>query len=287
MDLQNRNIEDATISVLISVYKSEKAPFLDEAIHSIWTEQTMKPSQIVLVEDGLLTDELYAVIAKWKDQLGDVLTIIKNDENIGLTKSLNKGIKHVTSKYIARMDSDDRSVSDRFELQVEYLQRNGDVDIVGGFLQEFDSENPCLNVRRYPTTPDEAKRNIYKVSPLAHPSVMMRTKLFTEDSLSYNEKYRTSQDIALWFDAVCTGHKIGNIDKVLICFRRDGDVYKRRSKAKAWNEFKIYCDGINRMYGIISLKYIYPISRLIFRLMPIYVVRWGYNSKLRTKIAER
>lgn len=274
-----------TISVLMSVYKSEKAAFLDRSLQSVWDDQTLKPNQIVLILDGELTEPLYATIDVWKEKLGDVLTILKNEQNLGLTKSLNKGIKVVTSDLIARMDSDDISTPERFRLQHDYLMEHPDVDIVGGFLQEFDETNDCLNVRRYPQSLVASRRYIKKASPLAHPTVMMRKKMFDE-GLAYDERFRTSQDVALWYDAILKGYNISNVPEVTIKFRRDGDVFKRRGKKKAFNEFKIYMNGIYRMHGIFCWYYVYPISRLAFRLMPTCIVKYIYGSKARQKVLQ-
>ena len=272
-----------TISVLMSVYKNEQAAYLDRALQSVWDDQTLKPNQIVLIEDGPLGEELVAVLDAWKEKLGDVLLLLKNDVNLGLTKSLNKGIARVTSDLIARMDSDDISSPDRFRLQHDYFVAHPDVHIIGGSLQEFDDKNECLNVRHYPLSPNAARIYIQKASPLAHPTVMMRRKIFDE-GLSYNEKYRTSQDIALWFDALLAGYMISNVPQVTIYFRRDGDVFKRRGREKAWNEFKIYMVGIYKLFGPVTLKYVFPISRLIFRLMPSSVIKYVYGSKARKKL---
>lgn len=275
-----------TISVLMSVYKSEKAEYLDEALASVWTAQTVKPSQIVLVEDGRLTDGLYEVLDKWKRELGDTLLILKNERNLGLTKSLNKGLSHVTSDLVARMDSDDVSLPQRFEMQERYLEQHPDVAVVGGAMQEFNSTDPCVNVRHYPQTHAEVMRSICKASPLAHPTVMMRMSMFREGGLRYDERFRTSQDIALWYDAVCAGYKIGNLDEVTFRFRLADDMFKRRSRAKAWNEFRIYMNGVRRVYGLLTPKYVYPISRLMFRLMPVKMVKMIYGSGLRKKVVE-
>ena len=275
-----------TISVLMSVYKSEKAEYLDEALASVWTAQTVKPAQIIIVEDGRLTDGLYEVLGKWKRELGDTLLILKNERNLGLTKSLNKGLSHVTSDLVARMDSDDVSLPQRFEMQERYLEQHPDVAVVGGAMQEFNSTDPCVNVRHYPQTHAEVMRSICKASPLAHPTVMMRMSMFREGGLRYDERFRTSQDIALWYDAVCAGYKIGNLDEVTFRFRLADDMFKRRSRAKAWNEFRIYMNGVRRVYGLLTPKYVYPISRLMFRLMPVKMVKMIYGSGLRKKVVE-
>lgn len=271
------------ISVLMSVYKSEKPAYLDRSLQSVWDDQTLRPDEIVLVKDGPLNEELSQVVDKWHSKLGDNLVILSNETNLGLTKSLNRGLEVAQGEYIARMDSDDISTPDRFRLQVDYLDSHPDIAVVGGSLQEFDNENECLNVRHYPQTNEDVKKYIYKASPLAHPTVMMRKSIFT-NGLSYDERFRTSQDIALWFDVLVSGYKIGNIDDVTIKFRRDGDVFKRRSREKAKNELKIYLNGIHRLYGPITWRYIYPLARFCFRMMPVKIVKAIYGSKLRKAV---
>ena len=204
---------------------------------------------------------------------------------LSVTKALNEGLKYVTGDLIARMDSDDMSAPKRFEMQVAFLEEHPEIDILGGSLQEFDETNECLNIRHYPLTHEAVCKYIVKACPLAHPSVMMRKRIFDE-GLRYDERYRMSQDIKLWFDAILAGYRIGNIPDVLLYFRRDGDVFKRRSRAKAWNEFKIYMNGIYRMKGVFSLSYVYPIARYCFRNLPPSVVKWFYGSKMRKRVME-
>ena len=275
-----------TISVLMSVYQSERGAFLDRSLQSVWDDQTRKPEQIVLVEDGPLTKELYAVIGKWKERVGEVLTLCVNKENLGLTKSLNKGLEAATGDLIARSDSDDISAPHRFEIQERFFLEHPDVDIIGGSMQEFDDENECLNVRHYPLTHEEACRYIVKACPLAHPSVMMRRRIF-EGGLRYDERYRMSQDIKLWFDAILAGYRLSNVPDICLYFRQQGDVFRRRSRVKAWNEFNIYMNGIYRMHGLFTLAYRYPIARYVFRNLPPSLVKRIYGSGMRKKVLEK
>lgn len=275
-----------SLSVLMSVYKSEKADYLNRALRSVWTDQTLKPDEILLVEDGPLGDELAHVILDWKSLLRERLVLLRNDRNQGLTKSLNKGLSVIKSDFIARMDSDDISHPLRFERQVRYLKEHPEISVVGGALQEFDAEHENLGVRHYPQTCEEVKNSICKASPLAHPTVMMRRAMF-DSGLRYDERYRTSQDLALWYEVLCKGYQIGNIKDVTIYFRREGDVFKRRNKSKnAINEFKIYVNGISHLYGFFSWRYIYPIARLVFRLLPVSIVRKIYGSNIRKRVLE-
>ncbi len=282
--MKNANA-DAKVSVLMSVYKSEKAEYLNRSLRSVWDDQTLKPNQIVLIVDGPVGDDLWEVIHAWENRLADSLYLIKNEENLGLTKSLNKGLQYVTSEYIARADSDDISLPLRFERQVVFLEQHPDVDILGGSIQEFNDSNECLNIRHYPLTHEQACKYILKASPLAHPSVMMRKRIFDE-GIRYNELYRTSQDVALWFDAVMAGYHIANVDDTILLFRHSRDVYKRRGHAKAWNEFKIYMKGIYRMKGIFTWNYVFPVARLVFRMMPDSIIRFFYQSNMRNRMLQ-
>ena len=274
------------LSVLMSVYRSEKPIFLDRAMHSVWSDQTHRPDEIVLVEDGPLTESLYNVIAAWKRKLGNRLIVLSNRENMGLTKSLNKGLKAVSGKYVARMDSDDISLPRRFEMQLAYMESHPEVAVLGGALQEFNVANDCLNIRHYPPRNSDVLKQIYKASPCAHPAVMMRRDIF-DNGLTYDERYRTSQDVALWYDVLCAGYEINNLSETLVKFRMDGDVFKRRSRSYAANEFKIYIRGIHRLYGLLTWRYVYPVVRLLFRLMPVRVIQWIYGSGMRKMILER
>lgn len=104
-------------SVLMSVYKKEKAEFLKEAIESI-QKQSKKTDDFVLVCDGELNESLDKVILDKKEEMGDVLNVIRLKENVGLGKALNVGLEYCKNEYIARMDSDDISVPDRCEKNV-------------------------------------------------------------------------------------------------------------------------------------------------------------------------
>ena len=278
-----------TISVLMSVYKSERGEYLDRSLQSVWDDQTRKPEQIVLIEDGAIPEELELIIDSFQSRVNASgvakMVVVKLPVNGGLTKALNAGIKHVTGDLIARMDSDDISAPQRFELQEKFFRENPEIDILGGSMQEFDNEHECLNVRHYPLTHEDACKYIVKACPLAHPAVMMRRRIFDE-GLHYDERYRMSQDIKLWYDAILAGYRMANLQEIVLFFRQQGDVFRRRSRVKAWNEFKIYMNGIYRMHGLFTLAYRYPIARYVFRNLPPSLVKRIYESGMRKKVLE-
>ena len=125
-------------SVLMSVYIKEQACLLDKALHSVLVEQTVKPSELVLVEDGELTEDLYTVIQKYQKEFS--ITVIKLPQNGGLGNALNIGLQKCNNEWIARMDSDDISLPRRFEKQLYYIENHPDVDVLGCSLLEFDND---------------------------------------------------------------------------------------------------------------------------------------------------
>ena len=273
----------SSFSVLMSVYYKEQALYLKEALDSIWLNQILKPDQIVLVEDGPLTPELYEVIDEFQKEVGNVLTLVKNETNQGLAKALNKGIGFIRTDLIPRMDSDDISDKRRFVYEIEYMDKHPDVMILGGSIQEMDENKNFLSQRHYPKMYEEVRKYIWRGSPVAHPTTVMRKCIF--QSLSYNEKVGQNEDLALWFNALEKGIKIENIEEVVYYFRMSSGCYKRRSKKKAWKEFEIFIKGLWNLYGF-SFKYIYPCARLVFRLCPYSMVKYFYGSKMRRKLLE-
>ena len=270
-----------TLSVLISVYKSEKPCYLDSSLESVIKNQTLKPNNVIIVEDGPLTTGLYDVISKWCNNPDVPITIIKNEVNMGLTKSLNRGLEYVNTDLVARMDSDDMARPNRFELQVKFFNENPNIDIIGGAIHEIDENGNDLCDRYYPLDHESVCKSICKANPIAHPTVMIRKRVF-DSGLKYNERFRTNQDLALWFDCILAGYKLANLRNVILLFRRQSSVYNRRKKIKnLWREFYIYCDGIFRLNGIFTIKYAYPIMRLCLKLLPTPIVKWAYNSRIR------
>jgi len=268
----------------MSVYKSEKPAYLDRSLQSVWDDQTLKPNEIILVQDGPVGEELEAVINKWKEKLAGTLVLLVNVTNLGLTKSLNKGIKVAKGEYIARMDSDDISLPDRFMHQVEYMDSHPEISVLGGEIQEFNDQDGIIGERHFPLDTVAALKYIHKASPVAHPAVIIRKTLFDEGIL-YNEEYKTTQDLALWFDVLATGHQMANLEEFVLQFRRETNVYQRRkNKADSRLELKIHLKGIKKLFGFSPIKSLYPVARYTLRLMPNSVIHWFYNGSLRGKL---
>lgn len=281
----SENITPGTpsLSVVMSVYESEKPEFFDRSMKSIWTDQTHRPDEIILVQDGPLPAALNAVMDHWKEVIGERLVLLVNETNIGLTKSLNKGIALAKGDYIARMDSDDISLPTRFERQIDYMEAHPEADVLGTGMQEIDENGVWGAERSYPLTPERIRIYIAKASPLAHPTVMFRRRVFDEGHF-YDETFRKSQDIKMWYDLIRAGYRLYNLNETLLHFRRHSDTYIKRSSKQVLNsELNIYLHGIRDLHGPITWRYIYPLCRYLVKLSPTGIYPFFYKHLFRKK----
>ncbi len=120
--------------VLSSIYhKEHPSQHFNACMESIWDKQNLlKPTEIILVEDGPLTPELDKVIAQWQEKLDNILHVKKLEKNVGTGKAKNIGLQECTYDIVCIVDTDDIYVSERFEKQIEFLKNNPDVSIIGG-----------------------------------------------------------------------------------------------------------------------------------------------------------
>lgn len=265
-------------TILQSVYKKDNPTYLNEAFQSIF-DNSIQPKTIVLVKDGIITPELDTVISSWGTKLP--LKVIGYEKNQGLAYALNYGLKYVETDFVARMDSDDICFPNRFEKQLNFFEKNQNVEIVGTGLSEFYIDkynNEIKRIRLYPQIITNASKYLFKGTPLAHPTVMMRTKLLKE--FKYSENTHLCEDIDLWFRLIKSGHVIYNLQEPLLHFRITDGTFRRRSVLKAISEFKIYWKNLYTLFGITVLL-IYPVARFITRFLPYSFSKLLYFSKSR------
>lgn len=197
------------ISVLMPVYNSEK--YLREAIDSI-IFQTYTDWELIIINDGA-TDNSKAIIESYSDSR---IRYFENPQNIGLIKTLNKGIDLCRGEYVARMDSDDISMADRFSLQVDFLEKNKDCAMCGtdAFIINGGGETTgeIMNFR----TNEYLQINLLFSVPFVHPSVMIRTSVLKD--LMFDLNYIHAEDYDLWC-RVADNHKVANIPSFLLKYR--------------------------------------------------------------------
>ncbi len=217
------------ISVLMSVYYKEKPQYLDEAINSV-INQTYMPKQIVIIKDGKLTEELDRVIDKYKNEFPKLIDIYSFEENKGLGLALRLGVEKCKYDYIARMDSDDISRKDRFEKQIKYLEKNKDVDILGGYIQEYnETMDKEISVRKVSIKQKEIYNEIKWKSPFNHSAIIFRKEAVLNAG---NYRDYKIEDYDLWIRMKMKNMKMANLEDILVNYRTSYDMYKRRTGIK-------------------------------------------------------
>jgi len=201
----------------MSIYKSEDAKHLNRAMQSIWDDQSIKPNEIVLVQDGPLTDALYWKIDSWKRDLGNIFVIVLLADNVGLGSALNEGLKYCSNELIARMDADDIALPGRFERQLAVFN-NIDIDVCGTWVGEFVSDEMQIDsYRRVPEHHAEVVRFAKSRSPVNHPAVMYKKESVLRVG-GYIDQ-RTIEDYHLWVKMIIDGSKFYNIQEPLVNMR--------------------------------------------------------------------
>lgn len=222
-------------TVLMSVYEKEKAIYLKECLDSILINQSIMPNELVIVEDGPLTNELNITLDEYEQEYSFIKRI-KLEKNKGLGEALRIGLEECSFDIIARMDSDDISDFYRFEKQLKFLNENKDVDLIGGSIGEFfEKVDDIKFIRQLPKNIDLIKKMAIRRNPVNHVTVMFKKSAVMEvgsyQPLAYLEDYY------LWIRMLNKGMKIVNMDDVLVYVRTGQEMFKRRSNPvyiKSW-----------------------------------------------------
>lgn len=231
-------------SVLISVYYKENPIYFQTAIESIFC-QTLAPSEVVLVIDGPLTNELNLIISSCKNPLLKIVTLPNNK---GLSYALNIGLKHCSNELIARMDTDDICLPERFEKQVRFLQSHPEIDIVGSYAIKIDEHGNNLNeLIKVPIEHEDIMRLIW-TCPMNHPTVMFRKdKILLAGSYNPNAGPR-QDDYDLWFRCAAKGLHFANLPEPLLNYRFFADSIKKNSVRVGWYRLKVGLRGCRLLH---------------------------------------
>ncbi|KMJ43650.1 glycosyl transferase [Xenorhabdus khoisanae] len=263
-------------SVLMAVYIADDAHYLHQAIESIWDFQSIKPAQVVLVQDGPLKPEHYNVIEQWKHRLGDILTIIPLSENVGLGIALNEGLLNCKYELVARMDSDDIALADRFKIQIPYMLQNTDIAASSGFVEEWDEKmSTLLGTRHVPTHHDSIVKMAKFRSPLSHPAAIFRRDIVL--NLGGYPGLRKAQDFALWSLLIKKSYKLSNVPDVLLKMRTGNSLISRRGIRHFKYEVELL--KFQRSIGFLSFtKYcINIVLKGGLRLSPVFFKKIAYK----------
>ncbi len=229
---------DDKFSVLMSVYYKENPEYMRLALKSVIDDQTLSPAEVILVEDGPLTDELYRVIDEFKKKHPDILKTVPIKENGGLGPALNKGLENCSYDLVMRMDTDDIACSDRFAIQVKYMNEHPDVSVLSGAIGEFDqSPDEELRIKKLPLSAEELREYNKFRNPVNHMAACLRKKDILEVG-SYQPMVFL-EDHYLWERLIVAGKKIEAVPDVLVKARIGNGFYDRRGSKNYIKGWKI------------------------------------------------
>lgn len=200
------------VSVIMPAYNAER--YIAEAIQSI-LDQTYSRFELIIIND-CSQDHTLDVVKRFalKDKR---IKVFSNDENLKLSKSLNRGIRESRGKYIARMDADDVSLPTRLEEQVIYMEEHPDVGILGAPMNIVNEKGDLIGKREYLKKDADIRKKIFYFSPFCHPVIMLRKSVLNKSGL-YDHYYNPAEDYDLYF-RVGKYSKFANLSVPLINYR--------------------------------------------------------------------
>jgi glycosyltransferase involved in cell wall biosynthesis len=204
----DENIKHPKISVVMPIYNGEK--YLVEAIDSI-LNQTYSDFELLLINDGS-KDATERIILSYSDKR---IVYVKNEENLGLIKTLNKGLDLAKGEFIARMDQDDISHSKRFEKQIKIFEENKEIGVCGTWFTMFGGNIDKILVA-HPERSEEIKLHLLGHCTLGHPTVMLRKSAIGSER--YDEDYQAAEDYEFWV-RLSKITKLYNIPESLLDYR--------------------------------------------------------------------
>lgn len=210
-------LKKGLISVIMSNYNTPEE-YLREAIESI-LNQTYSDFEFIIVDD-CSTDNSLEIINSYCDPR---ISVIKNDVNMGITKSLNRALAVAKGEFVARMDGDDISLPERFYKQIKFLEQNPDVIVCGTWVELFGSGSDIHKEKTSCKVLPE--KDLLQINLLfgnhlniIHPTAMFNHKMLKENGITYNENYIFAQDYRMWVEC-CKKGELVNIPEILFKYR--------------------------------------------------------------------
>jgi glycosyltransferase involved in cell wall biosynthesis len=259
------------VAILMATYRKDNPDHLAAAIHSI-IEQSAIPSQIVIVVDGPLTEDLDIILANF-ERRHSAVTILRLPTNQGLAAALQSGLTICKEPFVARMDSDDVCHPDRLKLQYEFIAASPEIAIVSTLQPEFSESPAQIDAIKYtPERHDQIAAKLWWRNVISHPSVMFR-----KDSIMMIGGYRSIhllEDYDLWIRCLTAGLKFACIQKHLLYMRVLFDQRRRRS---GW---KYACENIKWRWRLLSEGHIGLFQFML--LAPSYFVYHVIPAELKS-----
>ena len=263
----------------MSIYSATQADELNLCLESL-TMQELPTNQVVLVRDGPVHPDVEKCIAKFSSRLP--FEHLYFSSNRGLGCALHDGLKVCSNELVARVDSDDYSVPERFALQWDYLEENPAISVVGGWMKEhyLIDDVSSVVVRQTPLSPSNVAHTARRRNPVNHPTAMFK-KSHVLESGSY-QPCLLFEDYFLWARMLMAGYQIANLPQVLVETHVGSEFFARRGGISYLNH-ELHLLKKFRSIGFISgvNSAVFVLSRLPMRLAPLKLREQLYRALLR------
>jgi glycosyltransferase involved in cell wall biosynthesis len=273
-------LEKKKFSVLMSVYRNDQPDFVRMALESVCINQTLLPAEIVIVKDGPVGGGIDQVIKDQARTKSVSTKVIAMETNLGLGLALQHGMRYCEHEVIYRMDSDDVSVSTRFEEQMEVLSQTN-IDVLGTYVDEFtDDPAKPFSSRRVPKCNNEIYQSSKWRNPINHPSVVFYKSRVNAAGGYINMPY--FEDYYLWLSMIKMGCSISNIPKSLLKMRAGTSQIGRRHGLKYFRYEMRFFNAAQRA-GLLTRRVAVGniIARFPLRVLPKMVLERVYYTLLR------
>jgi len=271
-------------SVVLSLYFKENPVALGQCFQSIWVDQSLKPTEIVLVLDGPVGEELNQCVTIWQQIIGKPLIVIPLSKNIGLGKALNIGLEHCSNEWVFRMDTDDICKPNRFAKQIQFIQSNPSVVVLGGQVLEFD-QNPddSAVIKTVPTTHVDIKKFAQNRCPFNHMTVAYKKSVIM--MLGGYQHHLFMEDYNLWLRVIAAGYNVANLSEVILYARVGNGMHARRKGLEYIKSEKqlLKLKKELKLQNPLHANMLFLV-RSAFRLMPSLLLGKIYNTFLRKKL---
>lgn len=269
-------MDSPLVSIVMATY-NEPQEFITASIESVLV-QTYTNWELLIADDS--TNEGTIQIIDSFAQKDKRIKIIREKTRMGFVKALNIGLKYSKGIYIARMDGDDIALPDRLEKEIDYLQKNQDVDVIGGAMNIINEKGEIVSERFYPL--GGYKLHLWTIfrNPLAHPTVMFRSTI-VQEGFFYNEEQKKAEDIEFWLRLKKNKFNIQNLPDKVLNYRVVGNLGLKRNRENWLYNFRARKMNFCWRYPLFSILSI--IISFMFVITPNKVVKYIYKRENREK----
>ncbi|MDD4026692.1 MAG: glycosyltransferase family 2 protein [Candidatus Shapirobacteria bacterium] len=253
-------IKNPLVTIYMPVFNA--TPYLSQAIESI-LNQSFSNFEFIIVDDAS-TDDSWKIIKSYAKKDSRIVTI-KNQINLGVSLTSNVAISKARGKFLARMDADDISFTNRIEKQIKFLNKHSKVVAVGGQCVVIDENNNIIGNKNFPSQNKKLKDMIFWAVPIQQPSMMINLKKLPKNFIWYTPNQSSAEEINLMFRFMLYG-QIANLEDNLLFYRHlDNSLSHKNPKAT----FKL---TLKSRFNALKLGFKPSIKAIILNLMQMTVI---------------